>query len=581
MAGSPPLSERTDLIDVDEIDANSLEDFSEPITDRGHIEAFGGDYSSQSEGVTTADASDRTSAAIFDFIFLYIMYWPLMLTYRLLALDGAAGPIPVAGAHGLIFHSLFILLAAVIFIVMEVTMGATVGKLICGLRVLRADALTPSVSSIIVRNLMKPVDLLLMPLLVPFACFEWTSLRKRLGDLLAGTVVFKKQVRSRRQIALSIDVIASATTRSLAFALDFSLAAVFIAGYVLLLSPSNPVLSMLLVVMFPVAILLFFALPECLLKTSAGKWIFGLIICHEDGTVVSSSGALIRSLWLSFDANPIGFMTMFCSLRKQRAGDLAAQTVVIKAKRELIGFIAVLATILITAAFFYVGSQNRDSVMHTGFQVNFLPSADFSGFAPAREISPSGLGIMNFNFAEGEGDTKTPKRPAIYEPGETVTVVFQVTGYTVKGQKVWLEEDIAVNYPDGTAGLKIDNISEYNDRLRKPGPISFENTVALPEDASPGRYSVTITLRDRISQKEIKEQRFFYVSPREQPPEKTETKLETQPKEEPIDEYREPTEISPPPEPSAEQPYEPEEPSPEDDEDSPPRTGGPPVPNLN
>jgi len=51
--------------------------------------------------------------------------------------------------------------------------------------------------------------------------------------------------------------------------------------------------------------------------------------------------------------------------------------------------------------------------------------------------------------------------------------------------------------------------------MEQVGPIHFANNIAIPEGAQPGRYTITLTIRDKVSRQELKEQRFFYVTPAE------------------------------------------------------------------
>lgn len=157
----------------------------------------------------------------------------------------------------------------------------------------------------------------------------------------------------------------------------------------------------------------------------------------------------------------------------------------------------------------YAGLNNRDSFLTSNFEVNFLPAVDIRAKTTVRTLREN-LFFKEFNFAAN--DEKEIRRPAIFEPGETVYLIFNVEGYKVQSTRVWLQEDIAIGYPDGSIGLKVENINDLNRKVSSLDPILFENNIALPDDAMPGRYSVTLTLRDKLANKEISEQRFFYVT---------------------------------------------------------------------
>ena len=81
--------------------------------------------------------------------------------------------------------------------------------------------------------------------------------------------------------------------------------------------------------------------------------------------------------------------------------------------------------------------------------------------------------------------------------------------------EAWIQEDLTVRYPDDSVGLKLENVIDFHQKIDEAGPIEFTNNVALPENAQAGRYAITIGIRDKHSDRLLKEQRFFYVTPAE------------------------------------------------------------------
>lgn len=81
------------------------------------------------------------------------------------------------------------------FTLMEGTIGATVGKLLLGLRVRSEEGTAPGVGRSFVRNLLRLIDA--VPYAFPYllgAIFVWTSpTRQRLGDRIAHTVVIHQR----------------------------------------------------------------------------------------------------------------------------------------------------------------------------------------------------------------------------------------------------------------------------------------------------------------------------------------------------------------------------------------------------
>ena len=118
----------------------------------------------------------------------------------------------VNGLIGLIFHAgmtnvngvigynssgpgaaLQIIIPIVYYIVMEATMGATIGKLALGMRVVKLDGSPISWGEALVRNLLRIIDD--VPFFIPYllgAILIWNSpTRQRLGDRVAKTVVIR------------------------------------------------------------------------------------------------------------------------------------------------------------------------------------------------------------------------------------------------------------------------------------------------------------------------------------------------------------------------------------------------------
>lgn len=503
--------ENTDLIDVSDVaehfeaetpeeESKSISNISEPPNE-------------QKGGFMLASLKDRLAAAIIDGIILYGIYWFLMIAYRAIVFGQAEGPIPASGWHGLVFHGLFCLIAFLYFFIFESVFFASIGKLICRMGVRDASGEQASLGGIFLRNLVRPIDILLFPLAIGFVLIEKTGWHQRFGDLIGKTVVIRKLGTAHRQYALSLDVIASASGRLGAFIIDSVFFVILFLGYALLLNPDEPLISMILVVAAPVAFFLFYFLPEATTQTSIGKWAAGYVICQEDGTSLDASGAVIRTSARIFDMNIFGFLCTLLSIRRQRPGDLAAGTVVCSVQRQLKGFIGALVMAVVVIAIFFAGFNNRNNFLSGSFKINFLPGIDLkmAGLQGLETRPIQNLIVQQFSFAAGSPDQK--RKPSIFQPGETVYIVFNVDGFQIADGKAWIQEDLMVRYPDESIGLKLENVIDFHETVIKEGPVEFSNNIALPQNALPGRYTVTLTLRDKNSDRQLKEQRFFYVTP--------------------------------------------------------------------
>lgn len=76
--------------------------------------------------------------------------------------------------------------------------GQTVGKRTLGLRVRMADGTPVGLEAAILRNLLRPADMLPPPYLIGLASIFLTTKAQRLGDLAAGTVVVSERQEAPR-----------------------------------------------------------------------------------------------------------------------------------------------------------------------------------------------------------------------------------------------------------------------------------------------------------------------------------------------------------------------------------------------
>jgi len=71
--------------------------------------------------------------------------------------------------------------------VSEIFFGRTLGKLLCGLRVVGLDGQRPPATALLTRNLLRLIDLSMM--FFPLVLVLYSPLRQRAGDVAAGTLV--------------------------------------------------------------------------------------------------------------------------------------------------------------------------------------------------------------------------------------------------------------------------------------------------------------------------------------------------------------------------------------------------------
>jgi len=148
-------------------------------------------YSSSSPAASElacAGLGSRALATVYDSLLLMIVIGIIGFIFRagITYINGAMTINPSGPAL-----ALQIIIPLVYYIILEATMGATIGKRFVGLRVTKADGSPAGWGGSIVRNLLRMIDGLLCYLLG--ALFVITSpAKQRLGDRLAKTVVVRR-----------------------------------------------------------------------------------------------------------------------------------------------------------------------------------------------------------------------------------------------------------------------------------------------------------------------------------------------------------------------------------------------------
>ena len=124
----------------------------------------------------------RAVAVIIDGILLMIVGWALSMV-----MGGATSTgFNLGGAPALVFF----LIAFAYFVVMEKTQGATLGKKLMGLKVVREDGAPLDWGTSVIRNILRLIDGFFFYLVG--AIVVWVSKKKqRLGDMAAKTLVVR------------------------------------------------------------------------------------------------------------------------------------------------------------------------------------------------------------------------------------------------------------------------------------------------------------------------------------------------------------------------------------------------------
>ncbi len=130
----------------------------------------------------------RFVATLVDSILYLIVFVVVAVVSGNAQASGGSASASLSGAPALILDILFFLY----YIVLEAVLGATLGKLLLGLRVVNVDGSRIGWGASIIRNLLRIIDALPFFYLLG-AILIWTSpQRQRLGDRVAKTVVVRR-----------------------------------------------------------------------------------------------------------------------------------------------------------------------------------------------------------------------------------------------------------------------------------------------------------------------------------------------------------------------------------------------------
>ncbi len=153
------------------------------------------------------------------------------------------------------------------------------------------------------------------------------------------------RIDTPENVLLDADV-AGFASRALASMVDYLILGIALLILTLTVLPSlvrnpNPGITVALTVLIQFIIITFYHLTFEFLWNgqTPGKRAFGLRVVMTNGLPLTTSAALIRNIIRLFDFLPlfygVGLVSLFATKKTQRLGDLAANTIVIREKRDV------------------------------------------------------------------------------------------------------------------------------------------------------------------------------------------------------------------------------------------------------
>ncbi|MBI4374021.1 MAG: RDD family protein [Deltaproteobacteria bacterium] len=371
---------------------------------------------------------------------------------------------------------------------------ATPGKFLGGLIVHKKGGGLPSLLGVFLRNFFRIIDYPLF-FLTGVGMMEFTRRCRRLGDIVGRTVVLRK-FPSREGFRTDEMVSGSATVRTIAFLIDTIFIALLYYGYLLVIPVKDPMVSALLLNLTPLVLLLYLTLAEAIFSATIGKVIFGFRVIHEDGSRPSFAMIIVRNLFRITDLNPIGYLSALLSSRKQRPGDIAAGTRVIRAKRRPGSWLVIPYMLLLPATVGFLGFLQPHNLLREERRIEFgkyymepVPLEIRRYFFDSIHIEQLRLG----------NDESRPSRTNRFDRGKIIFIQMQVSGFFVQEEKIWVQTDLKVRDPRRHIVLDRANLINTSVKLYGKKSVPLVARFALNPEAMPGSYEVEITVRDRFA----------------------------------------------------------------------------------
>jgi len=454
-----------------------------------------------------ASPQERFGAFFTDglFFFFILAGWGMLL--KSITHGDVSQPFSYQGNGWGLFGATGAALYFLYYFLFEAVVSATPGKFLGGITIHRRSGGTPSLIAIFIRNISRIIDTPLF-FITGIGMMEMTKRHQRLGDILAGTVVMRELSFESRRVSPDLSAHVGATRRTLAFLLDLPLLLAFSYGILLLIPVSRPSVAMVLLNLSPIIILFFPSLSESLFQTTFGKAILGMKVTQEDGRPPRFSSVLVRNLFRLFDTNIVGYLCTFLSTRKQRPGDIAAGTVVLRNSPGFRGWLAVPFMFLLAGFTGYWGLHNPDSFVkkHLAIRVgsySFSPVPTF-----AKRFLVEGIQIENLQLAYSEDEISRDRN---FSAGQVIYVVFRTSGYYIDAGKAWFQADLAVRDQHHNVILDRTNIINSNVVVGNQKTAKLVTRFALHPQATEGDYTATLTLRDLFGNRQTQDSLAFKV----------------------------------------------------------------------
>ncbi len=480
---------------------------------------------------------DRAAAFFLDLLLISYLLGSVHLLFQKMLTHQAWFLKMTPWMQNIVWCLLIFLGIVVYYTLFESILGASIGKIICRLRVIHLNGKTASLAKNLIRNFFRLIDLPFFSL-VALLSMENSPLNQRLGDRFSETIVIKKTRKRMTPILLKNVPLANLFTRLIAFVIDSIFYLTFLWFYAANLNPESKTVFLVLFNLAPFFILCYFMIFDFLVSSSPGKILIGRKTVLENGEPLDGTSAILRNLLKPLDL-VLGYPLIALTRKKQRLGDLVAETVVIK-KSEKSGLIAIATLLLIIGILAFFSRQNPhrnwlapkiESFKNSLFsgstlrpvlppvstrsnspmtQPSFLPKSEAE--EPTLNSQNSPLKITEFYFSAG-ADPSQIRTDNIFHRGDLIFTFFKLAGFQKdSSNKISLLEDVWLKNPQGKSILNEAEVIHLNQTVEKNVEIIlYANQIQLPPDSPLGNYQLTLILRDEIGKTKLVYEKNFLL----------------------------------------------------------------------
>jgi|GEM_PF-2866641 len=452
-----------------------------------------------------ASLQQRFSAFLMDLIINghLLVLWALGFQYFMQG--SLSHPFSFKGNGLFVFCSTSAALHLLYFFFFEGVLTTTPGKALAGIFIQKKKGGMPSLIAIFIRNFFRFVDYPCV-LFTGVSLMEGTQHHQRLGDILSGMVVVSKTSFGSRCLDLQTLRLAGITRRCLAFFIDLIIFIPFLYGLFLAIPVSRPFVSKILLALVPTISFFYVTFFETIFQTTAGKALMGMKVISEDGRPARFASLFLRQLLRILDTNPLGYLCVVISSKKQRLGDLMSGTLVVLDRKGLRGWLSLPLMIFISAAVAYGGFRQSDNflkmdrVLKVGrYRMLLIPDV-------IRYKIFGNLYIENITLAKNENQTDFQSS---FEPGDVVYIRFFLSGYQINDEMASLQTDLVVYDSNNTVILNLPEAIHSTLPVGQQKSAQLIIKFILHPNALPGRYKITLTAQDYFGKQEIQKTEFF------------------------------------------------------------------------